>query len=364
MTVAIVLLMTRDLYSGPAAMGPSRLEAYPTEFQYERFKLPEDSGKDVSTALKPRAMKQPGCGLPLECAWSSDGNDFQGTATSRIWKDLLQRSMNQSIDDLRQTINALYEQNGLAAYGLPKLDIPKKIHVIPMGGEPYFRRSLRDADMVLDGMSVASVFPEAGEAWLDFGGSHGRVTRILASAFPRTEWHCSDPISDSIEKGRQAVNSVKFVVSPQEPPFSHYSGETFSGIYAISIWSHYNEEAALSWFHEMHRILKHGGVLWISTHGFQAINFGSLDGAVQRPLRVEMLEALYLKGHFYFPMFGIRGDWGLRDGADGSKWGFGAFTAEWVAARLLNVKGRPWSLVYFGPGRSERHQDVYVLRKN
>jgi len=46
----------------------------------------------------------------------------------------------------------------------------------------------------------------------------------------------------------------------------------------------------------------------------------------------------------------------------GSKWGFAAMTTEWLAARLLNVDRR-WTLLYFGPGRNEKNQDVYVLRR-
>lgn len=269
-----------------------------------------------------------------------------------------------TMDALRQHMNLLYENEKLVVDipTLPTLNIPQKTHVIPMGSEPYFRRTLRDADMVSEGLWLAGSFPPRG-AWLDFGGSHGRVTRALAAAFPQAEWHCSDPIFDSIEWGKGQVPNVHYHHAPQDPPMSSFSEGQLDGVYAISIWSHYNEESALAWFHEMHRIIKPGGLLWFSTHGFQTINYGTLESAVQKPHREEMLASLYLTGFFYFPMFGAKGDWQLSDGAQGTKWGFGAMTPEWVAARLLNA-GRRWMLVYFGPGRNENNQDVYILRRN
>jgi hypothetical protein len=78
-----------------------------------------------------------------------------------------------------------------------------------------------------------------------------------------------------------------------------------------------------------------------------------------------MFRDLYRKGHHYFPMFGTQGDWGVPDGtSDGSWWGYGAFTTEWLAARVLNANNeRKWRLEYYGPGVNEKHQDAYVLSK-
>ena len=59
-------------------------------------------------------------------------------------------------------------------------------------------------------------------------------------------------------------------------------------------------------------------VLWFSSHGLQAINFGSLESALIKPHRLKMFKALYKKGHFYWPMFGDQGDWGNPDSAGGS----------------------------------------------
>ena len=329
------------------------------------------SAAEELTALKPRDMKVNGCPVPLECAWSLSDDLTNGPTTEWQWAptyiifNTTKRRPIPTSGDARVHLNNLYERNKLAKVGLPLLALSSDIHVIPTGGEPYMRRTLRDADMVLEGFGMAGKWqPQPGEAWLDFGGSHGRITRIMAAAYPNTSWWCTDPIEGSIEYGKKHVPSVNFVKTNQDPPIRVFEDEKFHSVYAVSIWSHYNEAPALAWFREMHRIMAPGGLLWFTTHGFQSINFGMLDAAPQKPHRTGLFDQLYKKGHAFFPMFGSSGDFGLPDGSSaGMKWGWGGFTTEWLAAKVLNGDDRPWKLEYFGPGRSERNQDVYVLRK-
>jgi SAM-dependent methyltransferase len=340
----------------------------------------------VSPALEPRATR-PGetCSPPLLCAWSIDAIQTRLPSTrlylqaAAAGKNAAARGVAGITDEQRyDELTSLYEKadpDFLRSTGIVHLGstLPEHIHVIPFGGEQYFHRALRDADMIMDGLLRATsssdegkgLEPADGEQWIDFGGSHGRVAQILAAAYPGAKWHVCDPISETVEWARARLPRLHFHTMGQKPPLSPYGDGTFAGAYALSIWSHYSEEAALVWFDEMWRILSPGGRLWFSTHGHQAINFAMLDKAVVHDLREEMFRDLYLKGHYYFPMFGSRGDWGVSDGtSDGSWWGYGAFTAEWLAAKVLNSKsGRRWRLEYYGPGANEKHQDVYVLSK-
>jgi SAM-dependent methyltransferase len=365
--------------------------------------LPVELSKKASSyglALEPRDTKpHQTCNPPLECAWSLDsvrtqhpslllyskatssgnkdkGNPPQqgmirGGGGNNQWDE---KHYDQMSDWYHKADPAFLKSTRIMHFGS---SLPSHIHVIPINGETYFRRSLRDADMIMDGF-VRSVEgsndnnddgqPHEGEDWLDFGGSHGRITQILAAAYPESVWHVCDPIAETVQWAQQKLPHLHFASMDQKPPLS-YVNETFAGIYALSIWSHYSEEAALVWFEEMGRILKKGGRLWFSTHGYQALNFGMLDRAVLHAYKQQesMFRDLYLKGHFYFPMFGTVGDWGVKDGTtDGSWWGYGAFTAEWLAAKVLNHAngGRHrWRLEYYGPGINERHQDAYVLIK-
>jgi SAM-dependent methyltransferase len=351
--------------------------------------------------LEPRDTKpHQTCDPPLECAWSLDSVRTQlpslllyskataGGESSQL--AVKQQGMirgginNHKWDEAHYNKLSEWYHNGpdrnfLQSTGIVHFGaaLPSHIHVIPINGETYFRRSLRDADMIMDGLVRNYVGgnndddgqPRKGEEWLDFGGSHGRVAQIMAAAYPESVWHVCDPIAETVQWAQQKLPRLHFTTMAQKPPLP-YPNETFTGIYALSIWSHYSEEAALIWFDEMGRILKRGGRLWFSTHGYQALNFAMLEKAVINGYKKQepMFRDLYKRGHFYFPMFGTVGDWGVKDGtADGSWWGYGAFTAEWLAAKVLNhnagSSSHKWRLEYYGPGVNERHQDAYVLTK-
>jgi SAM-dependent methyltransferase len=333
------------------------------------------STSTTDLARTPRARTE-GCAvslLPLECAWSTDTvrTQLPSLRLYQRWIDGIPNARKAAWDEPHYNrLNSAYQEGdaALLATGIVKLNLPREIHVIPTGGEAYFRRSLRDADLVMDGLvrnGVAGGEPAAGEDWLDFGGSHGRLAQIMAAAYPATTWHVCDPIADTVAWAAARLPTLQFrVMESQQPPLAHYNDNQFTAVYALSIWSHYSAAAALAWLDEMHRILKPGGRLWFSTHGYQALNFAALEAAAVHGRRDSMMHDLYTQGHYYYPMFGSTGDWGVADGAQGSWWGYGAFTTEWLAAHVLNNPARGnWRLEYYGPGVNEKHQDVYVLSK-
>ena len=63
--------------------------------------------------------------------------------------------------------------------------------------------------------------------------------------------------------------------------------------FAISIWSHFGERAALRWLDEMHRLLAPGGHLVLTTHGPQSIAYyGQIGAAPAAPARADPQRAL------------------------------------------------------------------------
>jgi hypothetical protein len=173
-------------------------------------------------------------------------------------------------------LSSLYEASdpgflrstGIVHFGSP---LPDFVHVIPILGESYFRRSLRDADMIMDGLlravggsEDAGKEPADGEAWLDFGGSHGRIAQIMASAVglpplpvARVRPHRGSPRRWSeLESGSRISPSTLWA---RRPPLGQFPSGMFAGVYALSIWSQYSEEAALAQFDEMGRVLVPGG---------------------------------------------------------------------------------------------------------
>ena len=216
------------------------------------------------------------------------------------------------------------------------------------GGSTYY------ADLVVDSLSQSGLDPAAGQAGLDFGCSSGRVVRVLAAAYPELEWHGCDPIADAVDWASEHLSGIRFARSPERPPLQYADG-SFDFVFAISIWSHFAAPAALAWLAEMHRVIRPGGRLLLTTHGEQSVAAYHGWGIRTEPQLDEVREALYRDGFWYAPEFGDAGDHGVAN----PDWGTAFLTPEWLAARVTPG----WSLAFFRPGRVEGNQDLYVLAR-
>jgi GT2 family glycosyltransferase/SAM-dependent methyltransferase len=241
----------------------------------------------------------------------------------------------------------------LARTGLIAAMPPQEIHQlgagpIAAGGSVYH------ADLVVDGLASADVEITPGMRILDFGSSSGRVVRVLASAYPGLEWHACDPNTAAIDWAVQNIPGVAFSSSPLRPPL-FYPDASFDAVYAISIWSHFAEDAALAWLDEMHRIIRPGGHLVLTTHGFHTVAFYTREGVYPEQRLQEITDALYGSGYWFEPVFGREGDAGVVD----SGWGMSFLTPEWLLTWALPH----WRVVEFAAGGNEGNQDVFVLER-
>ncbi len=66
-----------------------------------------------------------------------------------------------------------------------------------------------------------------------------------------------------------ALQNIDFKVNNLEPPLP-YAASAFGGIFSVSVFTHLSEEMHHAWIRELHRILKPGGILLITTHGKNA----------------------------------------------------------------------------------------------
>jgi SAM-dependent methyltransferase len=216
------------------------------------------------------------------------------------------------------------------------------------GGVAYY------ADLVVDALRQSGFEPAAGQAALDFGSSSGRVVRVLAAAYPQLDWHGCDPIPEAIDWARENLPGVTFRRSPERPPLD-YEESRFDFVFAISIWSHFAERAALAWLAEMRRVVRPGGRLLLTTHGEQAITAYHGWGIRPEAQLEEIQAALHRDGFWYAPEFGDAGDHGVVN----PDWGTAFLTPEWLAAAVTP----DWSVSLFRPGRVEGNQDLYVLAR-
>jgi len=230
---------------------------------------------------------------------------------------------------------------------------PEDVHAMSRGslaaGGAYY-----DADYVVDTLAALGVDPGPGQRWLDFGSSSGRIVRVLGAAYPETNWHACDPNYGAIAWASRHLPGIDFETSPQQPPLP-YEEATFDVVYAVSIWSHFAQRAALRWLAEMRRILRPGGHLLLTTHGPSSVAFYARTG--QRPaaqLR-EIALALHDYGFWYRPEFGEEGDHGVTS----AEWGTAFLEPAWLRARAEPA----WHMLACHPARNAGNQDVLVLQR-
>jgi SAM-dependent methyltransferase len=239
-------------------------------------------------------------------------------------------------------------RTGLSA-AMPGAGVHSMAHgAAAAGGAPYY------ADLVVDALRSTGLEPAPGMRGLDFGCSSGRVVRVLAVAFPELEWHGCDPIPDAIEWARANLPGIRFERSPEHPPLPYDDG-SLDFAFAISIWSHFSEAAALDWLAEMRRIVKPGGRLVLTAHGEHTVVHTRRVGVRSAEQLEGVRAALFEHGFWYAAEFGEQGDHGVAN----PDWGTAFFTPEWLLTRLTP----DWRLALYRPGRVEGNQDLYVLER-
>ena len=249
---------------------------------------------------------------------------------------------------LRHGVPGVAEKTGLSA-----VEPPEGVHAMARGGIAT-GGSFYYADIVADGLRSAGAPLTSGRV-LDFGSSSGRVVRVLHAAFPEIEWYGCDPQAPPIEWAREHLPGIEFCVSPQEPPLPYGDGH-FDAVFAISIWSHYGEQAARSWLAEMHRAIRPGGHLLITFHGLASVAYYAAERARTRRESVKLLAEVSRDSFWFAQQWETPdGDFGIRN----TEWGTAFFTTEWLLSNALPA----WSVAAYGSGRAEGNQDLVVLQR-
>ncbi len=240
----------------------------------------------------------------------------------------------------------------LESSGLTQAAPPEGVHAmatgaLAAGGSLYY------ADLVSGALREAGLPLTEARSGLDFGCSSGRVVRALAAAFPDVEWHATDPIAPAIEWASENLPGIDFRHGPERPPLAY--DEQFDFAFAISIWSHFAEPAAVGWLEEMRRIVRPGGLLVLTTAGWQTLAHDFETGQRSTEQLSEAAAALYHHGFWFNDEFGEAGDFGIKN----PDWGTAFVTPDWLLARATPR----WRLAQFAPGRVEGAQDLLVLER-
>src|SRR5215208_3620943 len=104
---------------------------------------------------------------------------------------------------------------------------------------------------------------------LDFGCGCGRVLIWLYRRASKPKCHGTDIDEEAIEWCKNNLKFAEFSVNKPFPPLDSRS-EGFDFVYAISVFTHIDEEMQNAWIQELHRVLKPKGILLISVLGQSA----------------------------------------------------------------------------------------------
>ena len=102
---------------------------------------------------------------------------------------------------------------------------------------------------------------------LDWGCGPARLIRHLpqlveeARSITGTDYN-----SETIQWCQDHLSGISFTRNKLMPPLPFENG-SFDLVYGISIFTHLSQNAHDDWLRELHRVLRHGGVLFLTLHG-------------------------------------------------------------------------------------------------
>ena len=140
---------------------------------------------------------------------------------------------------------------------------------------------------------------------LDFGCGCGRLTRFL-SMVPNLSVSACDLNPDHIEWCQQNLPNIVATVNRPEPPLPFTSG-AFDFAYLLSVFTHLREPATMAWIVELSRVVRPGGLVIITTHGYLTLQTIERSTAHQKLVEIsgekaaEIALAMKDDGYVYVP---------------------------------------------------------------
>lgn len=163
---------------------------------------------------------------------------------------------------------------------------------------------------------------------LDFGCGCGRTLVHLKELAFNAQFDGTDIDTGAIQWCRQYLDFARFSLSKESPPID-YIADTFDFIYAISVFTHLDENYQFRWLEELRRIAKPGAVLLLT---IDSSLVGEKDFVFQRSYEDGLFPAWY-QNAFH--------------------------SRDYV---VMNF-GKYFDVLGYFPRAMNQHQDVVVMRK-
>jgi ubiquinone/menaquinone biosynthesis C-methylase UbiE len=155
----------------------------------------------------------------------------------------------------------------LAEFGIHDAPPPRLRH--RTHGAPdlpsFLRQGRRQVDAIRQGLDRCGRTFADVRTVLDFGCGCGRTALWLRKEYPHLDYHGVDLDSESIQWALGHANFGSFQVSSPVPPLP-FAESRFDLIFSISVFTHLPEDLAGQWLRELRRIVKPGGLVFLSVH--------------------------------------------------------------------------------------------------
>lgn len=148
--------------------------------------------------------------------------------------------------------------------GLPVPPAVLRMRVAGTGSFNWFLKGGKRAERsIRAALSRHGMRPEQFDGILDFGCGCGRVARRWKGL---AGIRGSDLSVEAIAWCRENLGFAEFATNGTTPPLPYADG-SFDFVYALSVFTHLAADLQRAWMEELHRVLRPGGVLLITTHG-------------------------------------------------------------------------------------------------
>jgi SAM-dependent methyltransferase len=101
---------------------------------------------------------------------------------------------------------------------------------------------------------------------LDFGCGCGRVIQNFRGQSGSTTLYATDIDPDLVSWGENHLDGIQWSVNGHRPPLPFDDG-AFDLIYAVSVFTHLDEDFQDAWLSELQRVTRPGATLILSVHG-------------------------------------------------------------------------------------------------
>lgn len=146
--------------------------------------------------------------------------------------------------------------------GLPPAELRYRVSSTP-DAEEFVATGKRCASDIQNALSRVERELGSFDRILDFGCGCGRTLIHLKDLAPRAELHGTDIDAKAIEWCKRELTFADFKVSNDTPPVD-YPADSFDFIYAISVFTHLDENYQFRWLEELKRIAKPGGIVLLT----------------------------------------------------------------------------------------------------